>query len=78
MIMALKDDATGRTLISCREAAELYECGMRYIRRLVSDGRLTHIEVGGTYMVDRAEVVALAKRKDSGRQRKRSEGFNPG
>jgi excisionase family DNA binding protein len=71
-------DETGRVLISCREAAEIYGCGMRYIRRLVTDGRLHCVEVGRTYMVDEAEVRELAARDAAGRQRQRSEGFRPG
>jgi excisionase family DNA binding protein len=77
MIMAIRDN-TGRTLISCREAAELYPCSMRYIRKLVQSGRLVSQEVGGTYMVDRAEVLAISRRKATGRLRKRSEGFRAG
>jgi excisionase family DNA binding protein len=71
-------DDSGRVLISCREAAEIYGCGMRYIRRLVTDGRLHCVEVGRTYMVAEAEVRELAGRDAEGRQRKRSEGFRPG
>lgn len=77
MIMALKNDR-GRVLISCREAAELYPCSMRYIRKLCQAGRLPFEEVGGTYMVDRAEVMRLANRDATGREAKRSEGFTPG
>ena len=77
MIMALKNDR-GRVLISCREAAELYPCSMRYIRKLCQAGRLAYEEVGGTYMVDRAELLKLANRDATGREAKRSEGFNPG
>lgn len=75
--MAIRDNQ-GRTLISCREAAELYPCSMRYIRQLVQSGRLASQEVGGTYMVDRAELLAISRRKDGGRLKKRSEGFRPG
>lgn len=75
--MAIRDNQ-GRTLISCREAAELYPCSMGYIRRLVRDGRLSSQEVGGTYMVDRAEVLTISRRKDTGRLKKRSEGFRAG
>ncbi len=75
--MALQNDR-GRVLISCREAAELYPCSMRYIRKLCQAGRLAYEEVGGTYMVHRAELLTLANRDATGREAKRSEGFNPG
>lgn len=77
MIAAMKDDK-GRKMVSCREAAETYGCTMRYIRKLVRDGRLTHEIVAGGYVVSLDEVRQLSGRKASGRARKRSEGFKPG
>lgn len=77
MIAAMKDDK-GRKMVSCREAAETYGCSMRYIRKLVSEGRLTHEIVAGGYMVALDEVRQIAGRKASGRAKKRSEGFKAG
>lgn len=76
MICAMKDDR-GRKMISCREAAEIYDCEMRYIRKLCENGTLTSEKVAGSYVVDEAEVRKLASRKASGRSKKRSQGFKP-
>lgn len=77
MIALMKDDK-GRKMVSCREAAETYGCSMRYIRKLALDGRLTYEIVGGSYMVSLEEVRKISGRKESGRSRKRAEGFKPG
>ena len=77
MIMAMKDEA-GRKMLSCKEAAEEYGCTMRYIRKLAKDGRISSEVVGGAYMVAADEVRKLARRKATGREKKRAEGFKPG
>jgi excisionase family DNA binding protein len=77
MIMAMKDEA-GRKMLSCKEAAEEYGCTMRYIRKLAQTGRVSFEVVGGSYMVAAEDIRKLAKRKATGRERKRSEGFKAG
>jgi excisionase family DNA binding protein len=77
MIMAMKDEA-GRRMLSCAQAAKEYGCTMRYIRKLAQTGRIPFEVVGGTYMVPADEVRKLSKRKATGRERKRAEGYKPG
>jgi excisionase family DNA binding protein len=71
MIALMKSD-TGRKLVTCSKAAQIYRCSMRYIRRLAADGRIYSEVVGRTYMVDEADVRKLAARQEGGRLRKRS------
>lgn len=75
--MAMKD-SSGRTMWTCKEAAEEYGCTMRYIRKLAQTGRVAFEVVGGSYMVAAEDIRKLAKRKATGRERKRSEGFKAG
>ena len=77
MIMAMQNES-GRKMLSCKEAAEEYGCTMRYIRKLAQDGRISSEVVGGSYMVAADEVRKLAKRKATGREKKRAEGFKAG
>jgi len=77
MIALMKDDK-GRKMLSCREAAEMYGCSMRYIRKLAKDGKVASEVVGGAYMVAADDVRKLSGRKATGRERKRSEGFRAG
>lgn len=49
-----------RTLITCQDAAKLYGCTMRYIRKLAQDGRIYSQSVGRAYLVDAAEIKKLA------------------
>ena len=72
--MALHNDA-GRIVIPCREAAKLYGCRMGYMRRLARDGKVKAEESNGVWMFDLEDVRELAKRKDTGRHAKRSQGF---
>ena len=59
MTTAIKLD--GRNLVTCHEAAKIYGCSMRYMRRLASTGRVYSQTLGRTYLVDRDEVQKLAK-----------------
>lgn len=77
MIAMMKDD-DGRNLITCNEAAEIYGCGMRYIRKLAAAGRVHAVIVGRSYLVSEEDVRRLAGRDDGGRLRKRSTGHKPG
>ena len=77
MIAIMKDDQ-GRKLLTCNEAAELYGCSMRYIRKLAAAGRVHSETVGRTYMVAEDDVKRLASRQDGGRLRKRSSGHKGG
>jgi excisionase family DNA binding protein len=79
MIMAIKDER-GRKMISCRDAAREYGCTMGYIRRMVRDGRLEHEFVGRMYFVNADSLKRLASRasKETGRKKKRAEGFKAG
>ena len=79
MSLAIQDE-TGRELIDCREAAKRYGCTMRYIRALVTRGKLTAEMAGGTYLLDAAEVERLKKAtaKGKGRHRPRADKFKPG
>ena len=65
-------------MLSCREAAEMYGCSMRYIRKLAKDVTIASEVVGGAYMVAADDVRRLSGRKSEGRERKRSEGFKAG
>jgi hypothetical protein len=77
MAVALKDEK-GRRMISCREAAQEYGCTMRYLRALAKKGRIHTESVGGAYLFDLQEIRRLATRSVQGREKKRSEGFQPG
>ena len=59
MTTTLKID--GRTLVTCQDAAKIYGCSMRYMRRLASTGRVYSQTLGRTYLVDRDEVQRLAR-----------------
>jgi len=73
----MKDDA-GNRMIGANEAAELYGCSQRYIRRLAAEGRIRSEIVGRTYLVSAADVKKLSSRQDGGRLRKRATGHKPG
>lgn len=73
----MKDD-DGRNLITCNEAAEIYGCGMRYIRKLVAAGRVHAVLVGRGYLVSEEDVRRLAERDEGGRLRKRATGHKSG
>lgn len=73
----MKDDK-GRKMVSCQEAAREYGCSMRYIRKLVSAGRIGSELVGRSYLVCLDDVKKLSGRKADGRLKKRSTGFKSG
>ena len=73
----MKDDK-GRKMVSCRKAAETYGCSMRYIRKLVTSGRIASELVGRSYLVCLDDVRQIAGRKADGRLKKRSTGFKSG
>ena len=79
MIAAMKNDR-GRKMISCREAAQDYGCSMRYIRKLVEDGRLSHEVVAGSYFVPADEVASLKAKvaKGTGRHKPKEKRFSEG
>ena len=76
-MIAMQNDQ-GRKMLTCRKAAEEYGCSMRYIRKLVTEGKIHHEMVGGSYMVPADEIRKLSTRKAGGRKKKRSEGFRAG
>lgn len=67
-------------MIDCRSAAERYGCSMRYIRRLIADGKLDSQTVGGTHMVDAAAVDRLKAKSatGTGRHKPKAARFKPG
>jgi len=77
--MAIKNDR-GRRMISCRQAAEEYGCTMGYIRRMARLKRIEVETVAGRYLVNADSVRKLAAEaaKETGRRKKRAEGFKPG
>ena len=77
--MTLKNER-GREMIDCRTAAERYGCSMRYIRKLVADGKLNAQQAGGTYLVDAADVDRLKAQvsKGKGRHKPKADKFRPG
>ena len=79
MIATMKNDR-GRKMLSCRDAAEEYGCSMRYIRRLVEDGKLSHETVAGGYFVPAEEVAALKSQvaKGTGRHKPKASKFSQG
>lgn len=79
MIAAMKNDR-GRKMLSCREAAEAYGCSMRYIRRLVEDGKLSSETVAGGYVVPADEVAALKAHvaRGTGRHKPKATKFSEG
>lgn len=79
MVMALKNER-GRDMIDCRAAAERYGCSMRYIRALVLRGHLAADTVGGTYVVNAADVDRLKAKaaRGKGRSKPKARGFREG
>ncbi len=77
--MAIKNER-GRRMISCRQAAAEYGCTMGYIRRMAREGRVEHEFVGRMYLVNAESLKRLASQasKETGRKKKRAEGFKPG
>lgn len=71
------EDTSGRVLVSVREAAEKYPCSMSYIRKLIRTGRLFAKKIHDrASVVDLGEVLDLAGRTATGREKKRSERFS--
>jgi excisionase family DNA binding protein len=79
MIALMKDD-TGRKMLSCHDAAKLYGCSMRYMRRLALEGKLASETVGGSYFVSEADVKRLKAQvaKGKGRHKPKAEQFRAG
>lgn len=79
MIAFMKDD-TGRKLLSCHDAAELYGCSMRYMRRLARDGKVGSETVGGAYFVSESDVKRLKAEvaKGTGRHKPKDRKFSQG
>ena len=76
MVVAI-EDTQGRVLVSVREAAEKYRCSMSYIRKMIRTGRIFSKKVHGrASVVDLAEVLDIAERNATGREKKRSERFS--
>jgi len=76
MVVAI-EDTQGRVLVSVREAAEKYPCSMSYIRKLIRTGRVFSKKVHDrASVVDLAEVLDIAERNATGREKKRSERFS--
>jgi hypothetical protein len=75
MVVAI-EDASGRVLVSVREAAEKYPCSMAYIRKLILAGRIYSKKIHArAHMVDLSEVLDIASRDATGREKKRSTKF---
>jgi hypothetical protein len=79
MIAFMKDNQ-GRTLLSCRDAAERYGCSMRWIRKLAADGRIYSETVAGSYMVAEVDVAKIkaATAKGTGRHKPKATKFKAG
>ena len=79
MIALMRDDQ-GRRMISCREAAELYDCSMRYIRKLARDGKVASEVVAGAYVVSADDIRRLkaAVSKGTGRHKPKPRQFKAG
>jgi hypothetical protein len=73
-MIAVKNE-NGREIVSCSEAAKVYDCSMSYMRRLARDERVRTEEHAGTWWFDLEDVRKLASRTDKGRKKKRSQGF---
>ena len=73
-MVAVKNES-GRELVPCSEAAEVYDCTMSYMRRLAREGRVRTEEHAGIWWFDIEDVRKLASRPDGGRKKKRSQGF---
>ncbi len=69
----MKDD-TGRKMLSCHDAAKLYGCSMRYMRRLAMDGKVASESIGGAYFVSEADVKRLKAQVDKGTGRHKPKG----
>lgn len=70
------EDRSGRVLVSVRDAAEKYPCSMGYIRKLIANGRIFSKKIHDrARVVDLSEVLDLAARTSTGREKKRSEKF---
>jgi hypothetical protein len=75
MVVAI-EDTSGRVLVSVREAAEKYPCSMGYIRKLITQGRIFSKKVHDrARVVDLGEVLDIAERNATGREKKRSDKF---
>ena len=71
------EDTCGRVLVSVHEAAEKYPCSTSYIRKLIRTGRIFSKKVHDrASVVDLAEVLDIAERNATGREKKRSERFS--
>jgi len=65
-------------MVSCQDAAKEYGCSMRYIRKLISSGRIGSELVGRSYLVCLEDVRKISGRKADGRLKKRATGFKSG
>lgn len=79
LVLTLKNER-GREMIDCRRAAERYGCSMRYIRKLIADGKLDAQTAGGTYLVDAAAIDRLKAKvaRGTGRHKPKADQFKPG
>ena len=73
MIALMRDD-TGRKMLSCHDAAKLYGCSMRYMRRLALEGKVAAETVGGAYFVSEADVRRLKAQVAKGTGRHKPKG----
>jgi hypothetical protein len=71
---------TGRTLITCREAATKYECSMRYVRKLAKDGEIYAEMIAGCYMVSEADLASRKAKvaRGKGRHKPKAQRFAAG
>lgn len=75
MVVAI-EDTQGRVLVSVREAAEKYPCSMSYIRKLILTGKIYSKKIHArASVVDLSEVIDIASRDATGREKKRSTKF---
>jgi len=73
MIALMKDDF-GRKMLSCHDAAKLYGCSMRYMRRLAQEGKVASEVVGGSYVIPADEVRRLKSAVSRGTGRHKPKG----
>jgi predicted oxidoreductase len=79
MIAMMKDDS-GRKMLSCQDAAKLYDCSMRYMRRLALKGKVGSEIIGGAYFVSEDDVNRLKAevQKGTGRFKAKERKFSAG
>ena len=79
-MIAMMKNEQGRKLISCREAAQQYDCSMRWIRKLAGLGRIYSETVAGSYMVAESDVAKIKAKtsKGKGRHKPKAKEFKAG